>query len=114
MTGKTGAARIALMTGCPVIPIANWGAHEIFESYSGKPRIRLLPRKTIQVRAGRPVDLSAFQGKPITNQLLHEATEVIMMAIAETLGELRGETPPKELYDLRKARAAEKDKGEES
>jgi hypothetical protein len=24
--------------------------------------------------------------------------------VAETLGELRGETPPKELYDLRKAR----------
>ncbi len=30
MTGKTGAARIALMTGCPVIPIANWGAQEVF------------------------------------------------------------------------------------
>ena len=113
MTGKTGAARIALMTGCPVIPLANWGAQEIFPSYTGKLRIRLLPRKTIQVRAGKPVDLSAFQGKPITNQLLHEATEVIMMAVAETLGELRGETPPKELYDLRKARAAEKDDGEE-
>ncbi|TCO44350.1 1-acyl-sn-glycerol-3-phosphate acyltransferase [Kribbella antiqua] len=113
MTGKTGAARIALMTGCPVIPLANWGAHEIFQSYTGKLRIRLLPRKTIQVRAGKPVDLSAFRGKPITNQLLHEATEVIMMAVAETLGELRGETPPKELYDLRKARAAEKDDGEE-
>jgi 1-acyl-sn-glycerol-3-phosphate acyltransferase len=113
MTGKTGAARIALMTGCPVIPLANWGAHEIFQSYTGKLRIRLLPRKTIQVRAGKPVDLSAFQGKPITNQLLHEATEVIMMAVAETLGELRGDTPPKELYDLRKARAAEKDDGEE-
>ncbi|TDD24262.1 1-acyl-sn-glycerol-3-phosphate acyltransferase [Kribbella turkmenica] len=111
MTGKTGAARIALMTGCPVIPLANWGAQEIFASYSGKLRIRLLPRKRIQVRAGKPVDLSAFRGRPITNQLLHEATEVIMHAVAATLGELRGETPPKELYDLRKARAA--DDGEE-
>ena len=26
MTGKTGAARIALETGCPVIPIGQWGA----------------------------------------------------------------------------------------
>jgi 1-acyl-sn-glycerol-3-phosphate acyltransferase len=102
MTGKTGAARIALMTGCPVIPIANWGAHEILRSYTGKIRIRLLPRKVIQVRAGQPVDLSAFQGKPLTNELLHEATEAIMTAVAATLGELRGETPPKELYDPRK------------
>lgn len=108
MTGKTGAARIALMTGCPVIPIGNWGSHEIIKSYTGKIRIRLLPRKTLLARAGRPVDLSAFEGKPLTTQLLHEATEVIMTAVASTLGELRGETPPKELYDLRKARAAEK------
>lgn len=105
MTGKTGAARIALMTGCPVVPIANWGAQEVLESYTGKLRIRLLPRKTIKVRAGKPVDLSAFEGRPITNQLLHEATEVIMHAVAHTLGEVRGELPPKELYDLRKARA---------
>ena len=28
MTGKTGAARIALSTGAPVVPIAQWGANE--------------------------------------------------------------------------------------
>ncbi|NEA35278.1 lysophospholipid acyltransferase family protein [Streptomyces sp. SID13031] len=106
MTGKTGAARIALMTGCPVIPIANWGAQEIFASY-GSLRVRLLPRKTMRVIAGEPVDLSAFQGKPITNELLHEATEVIMQRVAGELGVLRGETPPKELFDLRDYKARE-------
>jgi 1-acyl-sn-glycerol-3-phosphate acyltransferase len=29
MKGKTGAARIALRTGCPVIPIGQWGAQEL-------------------------------------------------------------------------------------
>ena len=29
MAGKTGAARIALRTGCPVIPIGQWGAQEL-------------------------------------------------------------------------------------
>jgi 1-acyl-sn-glycerol-3-phosphate acyltransferase len=104
MTGKTGAARIALMTGCPVIPIANWGAQEVFASY-GSSRLRLLPRKTMRVSAGEPVDLSAFEGRPITNELLHEATEVIMHRVADELGVLRGQTPPKELFDLRKHRA---------
>ncbi|TWD75424.1 1-acyl-sn-glycerol-3-phosphate acyltransferase [Kribbella amoyensis] len=108
MTGKTGAARIALMTGCPLIPIANWGAQEVFESYGKRIRIGLLPRKTMRVKAGPPVDLSAFRDRPITNELLHEATEVIMKAVAAGVGELRGETPPKELYDLRRARAEEK------
>ncbi|MDX6238281.1 MAG: hypothetical protein QOG10_3096 [Kribbellaceae bacterium] len=108
MTGKTGAARIALMTGCPVIPIANWGAHEVIPPYTHS--FRLLPRKTVHVLAGEPVDLSVFHGKPITTELLREATEVIMAAVAAQLGELRGETPPKELYDLRSHRAAEEKK----
>jgi 1-acyl-sn-glycerol-3-phosphate acyltransferase len=108
MTGKTGAARIALMTGCPVIPIANWGAHEVIPPYTHT--FRLLPRKTVRVLAGEPVDLSAFQGKPITTELLREATEVIMAAVAAQLSELRGATPPKELYDLRKHRAADEKK----
>ena len=29
MEGKTGAARIALRTGCPVVPIGQWGAQEL-------------------------------------------------------------------------------------
>ena len=29
MAGKTGAARIALRTGCPVVPIGQWGAQEL-------------------------------------------------------------------------------------
>ena len=29
MRGKTGAARVALETQCPVIPVATWGAHEV-------------------------------------------------------------------------------------
>ncbi|HEU4945569.1 MAG TPA: lysophospholipid acyltransferase family protein [Kribbella sp.] len=112
MTGKTGAARIALMTGCPVIPVANWGAQEVLAPYGH--RFRLLPRKTMHVAAGRPVDLSAFQDQPITAELLQKATTMIMDSVAAELGELRGETPPTELYDLRKHRAAEKDQKDDS
>ena len=55
MTGKSGAARIALATGCPVIPVGHWGAHELLAPYSKKPD--LFPRKKIIVKAGDPVDL---------------------------------------------------------
>ena len=51
MTGKTGAARVALVTGAPVIPIAQWGAQDVLAPY-GK-RLRLLPRKTMHLRPGR-------------------------------------------------------------
>jgi hypothetical protein len=61
------------------------------------------------VTAGEPVDLSAFQGKPITNELLHEATEVIMQRVAAELGTIRGETPPKELFDPRKHKSEDEE-----
>ena len=34
MIGKTGAARIALTTGCPVIPVAQWGPQELLAPYA--------------------------------------------------------------------------------
>jgi len=97
MTGKTGAARLALTTGAPVIPIAHWGAHILWPY--GTKSFRLFPRKTMHVLAGPPVDLSKYEGQPLNAQTLEAATMDIMHAIADLLGELRGEKPPEKLYD---------------
>jgi 1-acyl-sn-glycerol-3-phosphate acyltransferase len=104
MTGKTGAARVALATGVPVIPVAHWGSHELWRY--GTKKIRPFPRKTMHVIAGPPVDLSAYEGKPLDAETLTAATADIMRAIAGLLGELRGETPPDKLYDRREAARA--------
>ena len=48
--------------------------------------------------AGPPVDLSAFQGLPLTTKVLQAATEAIMKDITSLLARLRGETPPAEPY----------------
>ena len=100
MVGKTGAARIALATRCPVIPVAQWGPQELLEPY-GK-RLRILPRKTMHVRAGRPVDLSDLYDKPVTGALLREATDRIMAAITTELETIRGTKAPAERFDSRK------------
>jgi 1-acyl-sn-glycerol-3-phosphate acyltransferase len=97
MVGKSGAARVALETGCDVIPVAQWGPHELLPPYSTKPR--LLPRKTMHVVAGPPVDLDDLRGRPITAELLREATNRIMDAITAQLAKLRGETPPDARFD---------------
>jgi 1-acyl-sn-glycerol-3-phosphate acyltransferase len=99
MIGKTGVARIALETGCPVVPCAQWGAHELLPPYTKRPH--LLPRKLNRVQAGPPVDLADLQTKPLTVDVLREATDRIMAAIAIQLGELRGQTPPPERFDPR-------------
>ncbi|MFE7564751.1 lysophospholipid acyltransferase family protein [Kitasatospora sp. NPDC057500] len=107
MTGKSGVARVALMTGAPVIPVAHWGAHEIIPPYgrgaSGKGRFNLFPRHRVTVAAGPAVDLSRYQGQELTAQVLRDATEDIMAAITAVLADIRGEEPPAERYDMREA-----------
>ncbi|MEX2974716.1 lysophospholipid acyltransferase family protein [Streptomyces sp. C184] len=108
MQGKTGAARVALLTKAPVIPVAQWGAHEAMPPYAKEKKLRLLPRKTLLVQAGPPVDLSAFYDQEPTAEVLRAVTEVIMAAITEQLALLRGESVPAEPYDWRKAVARER------
>lgn len=106
MKGKTGAARVALLTRAPVIPVAQWGAHLAMPPYARKNKLRLFPRKTLQVVAGPPVDLSRFYDQEPTAEVLAEATEEIMTAITSLLADLRGQTPPAVRYDHRAATAA--------
>jgi 1-acyl-sn-glycerol-3-phosphate acyltransferase len=100
MVGKTGAARIALATGAPVIPIAQWGPQYVLAPYTKRPH--LLPRKVMHVTAGPPVDLSEFMGRPIDGVLLRAVTEKIMEAITGLLEEIRGEQAPAVRFDPRR------------
>jgi 1-acyl-sn-glycerol-3-phosphate acyltransferase len=94
MQGKTGAARIALATGRPLLPLAQWGAQEVMAPY--RKRLRLFPRKTMHVRIGAPVDLSDLADRPLDADTLHIATDRLMDAMTDLLAEIRHETPPKE------------------
>ncbi|GAA2524837.1 lysophospholipid acyltransferase family protein [Rarobacter incanus] len=102
MAGKTGVARLALMADAPVIPLAQWGVQRIFPQHSKFPR--LLPRKRVQVAVGPAVGLDDLRGQPLTANVLNEATDRIMRAIADGVGQLRAETPPAQLFDLRATR----------
>ena len=92
MPGKSGAARIALTTGCPVVPVAQWGPQDILFPYSKRPH--LLPRRTVHVLAGPPVDLDDLRGRPLSAAVLAEATRRIMSDITGLLERLRGERAP--------------------
>ncbi len=107
MRGRTGAARLALDSGCPVIPIGQWGAQAIMYGPTvGFPR--MLPRKTVQVAAGPPVELSDLSDRPRTAALLNEATERMMTAITALVAELRDATPPPTRFDPRRRRTEKK------
>lgn len=92
MRAKTGAARLALATGAPVIPVAMWGPQYFFDPRTKKTRIR--PRTPIAVAAGPAVDFSKWAGAEPTRAVLDEMSDEIMLRVRDLLGEIRQETPP--------------------
>jgi 1-acyl-sn-glycerol-3-phosphate acyltransferase len=101
MSGKTGAARIAMSTRAPVVPVAQWGAQEILPPYTKRPHV--FPRKTIHVKAGDPVDLDDLRDQPITPEVLREATNRIMDDVTRLLEDIRGDHAPATRFDPRTA-----------
>ncbi|BBH69614.1 1-acyl-sn-glycerol-3-phosphate acyltransferase [Actinoplanes sp. OR16] len=90
--GKTGVARMAEMSGAPVLPVAQWGTHAVIP-YEAPKRLgravltALLRRPVVHVRFGSPVDLSGVSGTPGARAM--RATRLIMSGIDETLTPLR-------------------------
>ena len=105
MRGKSGAVRLALESGIPLIPVAHWGTQELMPRY-GKS-IRPFPRKTIRVSVGEPLDLSRFSGRTVDQKTVTEATKLLMDAITALLEELRGEQAPPERWDPSKHQQSE-------
>ncbi|CAL8898425.1 1-acyl-sn-glycerol-3-phosphate acyltransferase [Kocuria varians] len=114
MRGRTGAARLALEASVPVVPMAHWGDQEVlYRDPEGHRTFSAWPRKTVDGIIGEPLtpeDLvpGGLQrpGHPSAEELAH-ATEVVMAAVSHLLGQLRGETPPEQLFDPRAPRTGE-------
>jgi 1-acyl-sn-glycerol-3-phosphate acyltransferase len=92
MRGKTGAARLALVTGAPVVPMATDGAQQVFDPRTNKFSLR--PRRPVGVTVGKPVDLSRWHGEAPSRTVLEQMTEAIMHDIQGLVGELRDAEPP--------------------
>lgn len=100
MKGKTGAARLALATNVPVIPIGQWGAHHVLQKGATGMPVRLSRSHVFAISAGDPVDLDDLRGQPVTKDLLEEATGRIMDAITQQVAALRDEPAPVGRWDL--------------
>lgn len=98
MRAKSGVGRLALMTGAPVVPIAQWGVQQLLAPYARRPT-GLFSRHTMHVRAGAPVDLADLQGRP-DSAAAREATDRIMGALTAQLAEIRGEQPPPAPFEM--------------
>ncbi|MGQ0573103.1 MAG: lysophospholipid acyltransferase family protein [Pseudonocardia sp.] len=96
MKAKNGVAKIALVTGVPVVPVANWGTQDVLAPDTSRLRLG----KRVTVVAGPPVDLSAWLGGPRTRTALDGATAAIMADVTALVASVRGEpVPVRPAYD---------------
>jgi len=92
MRGKTGAVRLALAGGIPLIPMAHWGVQAVLPRYG---KLKLWPlRRPVKVVFGDPVDLQQFRTNQAQPAALVNATDIVMADIAQLLARLRGERAP--------------------
>lgn len=92
MKGKTGAVRLAMETGLPIVPIAQWGPHKFRHPHTKKLRMR--PFDT-HIAVGQPMFFSATASREETQG----ATDKVMMRVSELLGGIRDQPPPQVLFE---------------
>lgn len=88
--GKTGVARLALMTGVPVVPVATWGGQYVWRR-SGRQSLRF--GRPIWVGAGEPIDLGSSGADPDDREATQALTDGVMAAVSELVDDLRARYP---------------------
>jgi 1-acyl-sn-glycerol-3-phosphate acyltransferase len=101
MKAKTGVARLAALTGAPVVPVGMWGAHLLFTRGKIGPFRRGI---RVVVRAGPPMDLGLAPDAPLEAQ--NHARDTIMDAIVGLVEEARTGWSAPGWYRRRAARQA--------
>ena len=93
IVAKTGVARLALLVpDVPLIPVGQWGSQNSVDWYHR--RFRLLPRKSVTMSVGRPVDLSAYANLPVTPNTLRALTDAVMTEVRDEVADIRGLAAP--------------------
>lgn len=92
MRGRTGAIRLAIETGVPIVPVGQWGTEKVMETYSSK--LKPKPWHKVNIIIGKPIDVSAYVAKKNSTEELVLLTEKVMNEITKLVEQLRGEKAP--------------------
>ena len=90
MTGKTGAVRLSLSTGVPVLPMASWGSQAVWQK-SGRGSLKF--GRPIWTKIGEPIDLSEHGGDADDREALRTMTNQVMSELRELVLDLRARYP---------------------
>jgi 1-acyl-sn-glycerol-3-phosphate acyltransferase len=90
MQAKTGVARIALEADVPVIPMAAWGAQQVFQKGGRKG---LTFGRPIWVKVGAPMDFSDYIDRKDDPEALRAVTDAVMAETSRLVADLRSRYP---------------------
>lgn len=90
MRGKTGAVRLALAAGVPIVPMASWGSAPVWQK-SGRGSLR--PRRPVWVKVGAPIDLSDSRDRRDDKETIERLTAQVMDVLTELATDLRDRYP---------------------
>jgi 1-acyl-sn-glycerol-3-phosphate acyltransferase len=80
--GRTGIARLALMTGAPVVPFAVIGTDKVQPGGRGMPRIA-----PVSLRFGPALDFSRYEGMDRDRYVLRAVTDEVMSHVMRLSGQ---------------------------
>ncbi|MCF6376109.1 1-acyl-sn-glycerol-3-phosphate acyltransferase [Nocardioides KLBMP 9356] len=97
---KTGAVRLALRTGAPVVPVALVGAQQVVGTSGILPRLlrNTVLRPRVSVAVGEPIDVrrlaGARDGVDVDDATVRRVADEVMAALVTQVAELRREPAP--------------------
>jgi 1-acyl-sn-glycerol-3-phosphate acyltransferase len=94
---KTGAVRLSLRTGAPIVPVAMVGTHRVLgrEHPIRSILVNVVLRPKVLVEVGRPIDVRAMAGgESATSEVVRELSDVVMGRVVSLVAELREEAVP--------------------
>lgn len=88
--GKTGAVRLSIATGIPILPVATWGGQFVWRK-SGRQSLEF--GRPIWVAAGEPFDpIERLEGEPDA-RALRASTDDLMVELGKLVVDLRDRYP---------------------
>jgi 1-acyl-sn-glycerol-3-phosphate acyltransferase len=88
--GKTGAARLSIATGVPILPVATWGGQFVWRK-SGRQSLAF--GRPIWVAAGEPFDPTERLGGERDARALRASTNDLMAELGKLVDDLRDRYP---------------------
>ena len=93
---KTGAVRLALQTGAPIVPVALEGAYRVV----GRRKLvssllrNVLLRPKVATAVGEPIDVRGLLQGPQTPDEIRRVTDVVWSRLIDLVEQLRGQEAP--------------------